>query len=164
MKKIITFSLLSGLLIFNACKKSVTTSTEANPVAITPDKIDAFIRTQLQTEHKFEWSTASDEMIWSALEQSDHILSVGYQPAGETNVSDRLASIDINSIKWKTAKLQVLSLILKEEARTNAKLSIDKLEEWPEFVLPVMDIKVMNLSTVKALRASKLVRYAEPMG
>ena len=103
-------------------------------------------------------------MIWSALEQSDHILSVGYQPAGETNVSDRLASIDINSIKWKTAKLQVLSLILKEEARTNAKLSIDKLEEWPEFVLPVMDIKVMNLSTVKALRASKLVRYAEPMG
>ena len=136
----------------------------SNPALITAEKIDYFIRQEIALQHKFEWSAASDEMIWSALQQSDKILSVGYKPASENNVENRLADIDIKMPNWKAARQQVLTIILNEESKTRSNLSIDALEEWKENVLPVIDVRVENLSTIKALRASNLVRYAEPMG
>ena len=165
MRKVFIVSLLAVIVLLQACKK---TGSEKITPAITPlittEKIDYFIREQIRVQNKFEWSTASDEMIWSALQQSDKILSVGYKPAAESNVEDRLADIDIKSNNWKAARQQVLSIILKEESKTRSDLTIDDLEEWPENVLPVMDVRVENLSTIKLLRASNLVRYAEPMG
>jgi hypothetical protein len=38
------------------------------------------------------------------------------------------------------------------------------LEVFEESILPVIDLKVSNLSTIERLRSSRLVRYAEPMG
>lgn len=165
MKRIFTLSLLAVIVLLQACKKTGTEPSVPNPESlISSAKIDDYIREKVQQQHKFEWSTASDEMVWSALQQSDNILSVGYKPAGESNVEDRLANIDINNSSWKTAKQEVLSIILKEESKTRKDLHIDKLEEWNENVLPVVDVRVENLSTIKKLRASNLVRYTEPMG
>lgn len=166
MKKIFFLVAFAGILLLNACKKTVNNTQESvnNPELTPTQAIDAFIRQKIQENHKFDWSTASDEMVWSALQQSDNILSVGYTPAGEMNVAQRLADININTGKWKAAKQQVLELIFRSESKTRQELSIAKLEEWEEKVLPVMDIRVENFETVKILRASNLVRYAEPMG
>jgi subtilisin family serine protease len=165
MKKTTALLTLAGILLLNACKK--TTHTEEainNPAVIPASEIDAFIKQKIQANNKFEWSTASDEMIWSALQQRDKILSVGYKPADEINIEERLADIDISSSKWKTAKQKVLEIIFQAESKTRQNLSAANLEEWEEKVLPVMDIKVENFETVKILRASNLIRYAEPMG
>jgi subtilisin family serine protease len=158
MKKSAALAAIAIILLLNACKKTNSTSNSnlQNPTLIPASTIDAFIKQQLRDHNKFEWSSASDEMIWSALQQSDKVLSIGYKPALETNVEEKLSTINIASANWKAAKQQVLQLVLKNETANK--------EEWAENVLPVMDIKVENFSTIKLLRASNLIRYAEPMG
>lgn len=167
MKKNTLLTTLVICLLLNSCKKAgnISNDISANENEIISTKtIDAFIYAQLQQHNKFEWSTASDEMIWSALQQSDKIMSIGYKPSAETNVENRLSTINIKDEKWLLAKQQVLQMILKSESTTRPNLNLNNLEEWKENILPVMDIRIENLATVKMLRASSLIRYAEPMG
>jgi len=171
MRKKLSLAFAAAIILLAACKKTSTkteTSIEPvnikNPIVIASSEIDAFIKSEIETKSKFEWKTASDEMVWSALQQSDNILSVGYQPADETNVDERLAEINIADSKWKDAKQQILAIILKAESKTREGLSIDKLEEWEEKYLPVVDVRVENFETIKILRLSNLIRYIEPMG
>jgi subtilisin family serine protease len=167
MKKTIALIAVSAILL-NACKKNGNTpaAEEAikNPELIPTATINQFVKQQLVLTNKFDWSAASDEMVWSALQQSDNIMSIGYKPASETNVNNKLHLIDINSAAWKAAKEQVMTLVLQEERKTRPDLKMEQLEEWKEDVLPVVDIRVENFSTVKKLRALNIVRYAEPMG
>ena len=163
MQKLLVF--LSATLFFVACKKSTKevetyTPPDATPVA----EINTFIRETLQQQGQFNWNNAPADMVWSAVVQSDHILSVGYQPANEGNIDQRIHTVDINTAAWKNAKAQVMQLIYEEERKTNPSLTKETLEVWPETVLPVMDVIVKNYSTIEKLRASGLVRYAEPLG
>jgi len=154
-----------AILLVISCKKTnLTPAEEQGPEKFSSVQIDGFIRQTMETEKKFEWSVASDAMVWSALQESDHILSVGYKPVDEINVEDRLADINIHSAKWKAARQEVLDIILAEEKQLNKDVVLDKIIQWEENVLPVVDIYVESFSTIQKLRASKLVRYAEPMG
>ena len=164
-KSLLAFATI--IVLFNACKKvSNETAPVAvdNPALIPAAKINTFIKQQLQANNKFEWSSASDEMIWSALQQSDNVLSIGYKPANEANIESRLTEINIASPQWKAAKNEIINIILKSEGKTRSNLSAANIEQWEEKILPVMDVRVENFETVKLLRASNLVRYAEPMG
>ena len=58
----------------------------------------------------------------------------------------------------------MLALIVAEEQKADPTLTAARLMAFKESVLPVLDVTVHQLSTIKALRASGLVRYAEPMG
>lgn len=155
------------VVLLNACKKADTQTAPVNidnPPVLSSAAINSFIKEQIEASGKFEWSTASDEMIWSALQQSDNILSVGYKPLNETSIDDRLAEIDIDALQWKNAKNEVINIILSGESKTRTGINAGNIEEWEETVLPVMDVRVENFETVKLLRASNLVRYAEPLG
>lgn len=165
MKRMISLAVITTLL-FSACKKSPVTADQpvANPEPIPAGTINEFIRQQVIAKHEFDWSTASDEMVWSALQESDQIMAIGYQPRGETNVNNRLHTINISDPAWQAAKAEVLAMILAGEKTTRPNLTVDQLEEWNEEVLPVVDVRIENFATVKMLRASGLVRYAEPMG
>ncbi|HMX41373.1 MAG TPA: S8/S53 family peptidase, partial [Saprospiraceae bacterium] len=103
---------------------------------------------------------------WTALANSDQVMAVGYQPDDEVpGVEDRLHHTDIRASRWRDARQQVLDIILRHERQNNPGLSERDLlafEENP--VLPVLDVRLSNPATVTALRQSKLVRYAEPMG
>lgn len=163
MKKTIAYVLLAGTVLFS-CKKNGDTSNTEKPELMETSKIDAFIKQKLNTENKFEWNMAGDAMVWSALQQSDHIMSIGYKPVDETSIDSRIATINIFDTKWKAAKQQVLQLIYNNEKTVRPDLKIEQLEEWTEEYLPVVNVRVQNFETVKALRQSGLVRYAEPMG
>jgi hypothetical protein len=114
MKKTIALSLFALVLLLNACKKVNQDKQQLNtPTIKSATEIDAFIKQELRTKGSFEWNTAPDDIVWSALQLSDQILSVGYQPVGEINVEERLADIDIEAANWKTAKAQVLKIILQ---------------------------------------------------
>ena len=91
-------------------------------------------------------------------------MSIGYKPANEANIESRLTEINIASPQWKAAKNEIINIILKSEGKTRSNLSAANIEQWEERILPVMDVRVENFETVKLLRASNLVRYAEPMG
>lgn len=164
MRKIASLSLI--LVFLFSCKKTSVEKTEEKTTAelIRTEKIDAFIREQISQHGEFTWSTASDDMVWSALQHSDNIISVGYKPCNENNVENNLHNININDSKWKEARNEVLQLIVKSEQQYDPSVTLESISQWEENVLPVIDITVKNPATVKLLRASNLVRYAEPMG
>jgi subtilisin family serine protease len=142
----------------------LTQETKQLPELIPTEEIDAFIKEQISQHGQFEWSSASPDMVWSALEHSDNIMSVGYQPQDATGVNENLHNININSSDWQDARAKVLQMILESEQELDPALTLKSISQWEEYVLPVIDVTVKNPATVKLLRASKLVRYAEPMG
>lgn len=163
MKKFISFSVVI-LFLFSCKKSSVHTDEKIESELLTTQQIDAFIKQQMSENHQFDWKVASDNMIWSALQQSDHIMSIGYKPAGVLNVENNLHNIDIHSAAWRDVREKLLQLILQSEQKLDPSLKLDAIIQWSEDVLPVMDVVVKNPATVKLLRANNLVRYAEPMG
>lgn len=163
MKKILSLVFIS--VIFFSCKKSpVSTEQQSTAELISTEKIDAFIKEKMAQDNEFNWSVASTDMVWSALQHSDKIMSVGYQPENAVNVKDNLHNIDINAADWKAAKDKVLQMILQSEQQLDPSATLKSISQWEENVLPVIDVTVKNIETVKLLRASKLIRYAEPMG
>ncbi len=164
MKKIVVYSLLS-VLILQGCKKSPLENTVGSSEEIIPrSTIDAFIKQQLAVHHQFQWQSASDQMVWSALQHTDNILSVGFKPSKMGNIDNQIASINLQDANWKAAKQQLIEMIVRSEQSINPSLDVTKLIPWEDAVLPVLDIIIKNPNTIQLLRASTLVRYAEPMG
>lgn len=156
---------LATAILLASCQKTTNKTEVINQPAAKPvTEINNHIRQTLQQQGQFNWNAAPADMVWSALMQSDNILSVGYKPAGESDVENRLHMININDAAWKNAKASVLQLIFEEERKLNPSLTKETLEVWPEEILPVIDVTVKNYNTIEKLRASGLVRYAEPLG
>lgn len=130
-------------------------------IALSPQQLDEQIMRRLRETGQFDWNQASAHFTWSALTRSDYVLSVGYRPAGFVG---ELPTDAATAPAWDEARAQVLALILAEERKARPDLTSKQLIAYPKNSLPVLDVTVRELSTVKALRASGLVRYAEPMG
>jgi subtilisin family serine protease len=163
---------LAIMLFFGACNKT-SNSNQLDAFTVddqkaqlqTPQQINAFITQVLNSKGEFNWSDASDLMLYSAvMHSSDHMVSVGYKPADETNVEDRLAKINIHDNKWAASKMTVIKLILQQERAIDPQLKAEDIEVWKENKLPVIDVRIDNFNTIKLLRNSKLIRYVEPMG
>ena len=150
-----------------ACTGENTSNESITPnptIPISRSELDATIFKTLRNTGKFEWSSVSNEMVWSALMQSDKVLSVGYEPENEGDINAKIHLIDISATEWKLTREKILDIVFEEESKTNTSLKRTDLEVFEESVLPVIDLRVHNLSTIEKLRSSKLVRYAEPMG
>jgi Subtilase family len=164
MKKIWTLAAIS-MLCFSiwSCQKPENNKTLARPVAPNPTDLDNFIKGKLLETGEFWWKSADDQMVWTALANTDFVMSVGYQPAGETNLDERLPEIDIQKSNWIAARIEVISLILNSEKKTNPNLTEANLMAFEESkFVPNFNVFVRNPATIKVLRASNLVRFAEP--
>lgn len=171
MKQILV-ALLACTLLFAACTKT-SNENQLNTNAVdntkstqlqTPQQINAIIKEALNIKGEFNWNDASDLTIYSAIMHSkDHLVSVGYKPAGEVNVEQRLTKINIHDNKWSSVKTQVIQLILQEEKALRPKLKAEDVEVWKENKLPVIDVRIDNFNTIKLLRNNPLIRYVEPM-
>lgn len=158
MKKSILY-LGCSLLLF-ACQKSIEKmATPAAPEKLMPqDSINYFIAQQIKQGAQFEWSTASDRMLWSALSHSDHIVSLGYHVR-----EDAAALSQDDRIVRETVRNRLLDLVYALEKNSRPAISRDALELWPESELPVLNLRITSYQTMLALRSSPLVRYVEPM-
>lgn len=126
------------LMALTACsrKDSLPIITNSNPDTIIPrSAINDFIEERLREEDHFDWAMANDSMVWSALIQSDSVLSIGYT-SGE--------------------KEKVLQVVQANEGAL--------IYPFKEGKLPFVNLKVGNFATIKALRAAAFVRYADPIG
>ncbi len=166
MKKIF-FSCMTVALLVACSRKTETIQEPAKPENSVQSKaaIDQFIRTTFNTNGKFEWSKAPDNIIWSAGQQSDQVYAIGFKPLTQNaDIKDEVQNIDINTGEWKAAKEQVLQLILKQEQKLKSTLTLNQLIAFEETVLPVVDVVINDLATIQLLRSSNFVRYVEPMG
>jgi subtilisin family serine protease len=163
MKKSTLLALACLLLAVNSCQKQDIAPPGVN--APDPAELDRFIHNKLDLHGEFLWDWASDDQIWTALSNSDFVLSVGYQPEGEKDVADRLHLLNIQTTPWKLARAELLQIVLQNERALQSGLTEAALlafEENP--VLPVFCVYVKNPATITALRQSKLLRYADPIG
>jgi subtilisin family serine protease len=127
--------------------------------------IDQEIRTVFNEQGKFEWSRATDETIWSAGQQTDKVYAVGFKPIlKNAGISQEIHTIEIHEGEWKTAKELVLDLIYNLERVKKPGLTRTELIAFEEDVLPVVDVVINDLNSIRILRRSNLVRYVEPMG
>jgi Subtilase family len=146
-------------------EKSENAPTDIRPDKVIPaDEIDRFVVNKLQKEGQFWWASAPVEMVWSALQQSEKVLSVGYKPANEGNIDQRIHEIDIKAAEWRVARQQILDIVWEEERKLNPNVTMEQLFAYPENELPVLDLNVESFLAVKRLRESNLTRYVEPMG
>lgn len=164
MKKLSFSALLVGVL--TACQPTTDEpQVQTTQKAFTPQQIDDFIYSTLRKEGRFEWNMAPENLAWSAFEQSDRVLSVGYRPEGTTgDFRSEIDRLDLQAAAWKTARERVVELILAEERKLRPDLKTTDLEVFPETTLPVLDVTIKNPATFQKLRQSPLVRYAEPIG
>ncbi|NSL85910.1 S8 family serine peptidase [Chitinophaga sp. Mgbs1] len=165
----ISYLLAACLLIVasSSCNRQETPlnpgSAGENPNEVIPKSaINALVNEQLRLNDRFNWKMVGDKVAWSALVQGDSILAVGYQPAGTGNLDEMIDKIDIRSQSWQAARQTVLNLIAENEKVTGA--NAKNIITYEASRLPVFYVKASRLATVKALRASGMVRYAEPSG
>ncbi len=159
----ISLVLLAFLLLACTDENSVAPEIEQqDPIA--KSEIDGTIISSLQENDEFNWREASDEMIWSALIHSDSILSVGYQPEGESNINGRISEIDVRQEAWIEVSENIVSNAVLIAQREDATIQEADLEIRKHEVLPFIDMKVSSLEVVKYLRSLQSVRYAEPLG
>jgi subtilisin family serine protease len=166
MKKIFFSCMTVALLV--ACSRKTETIQEpeiADNSLQSKNAIDQFIRTTFNTNGKFEWSKAPDNIIWSAGQQSDQIYAIGFKPLNKSaDIKDEIHNIDIATGEWKAAKEQLLQLVLQQEQKIKSTLTLNQIIAFEENVLPVVDVVIHDFATIKLLRQSNLVRYVEPMG
>lgn len=165
MKKTTLLVCAALLLGVNSCRKQETAVSVEQTIAPNPGPLDDFIRTKLETEEQFLWSWASDAQIWTALSNSDFVLSVGYQPAGFTSIEEKMHQLDLQSAEWKSARASTMQIVLDSERALNPALRESDVLAYAENpYLPVFNVYVKNPATVTALRNAKTLRYAEPIG
>jgi subtilisin family serine protease len=165
MKKTLLLLLTGLLLSINACQKNEAIPSESLLKTPDPTQLDKYIQNKLLAEGEFLWSWATEDQVWTALANSDYVLSVGYQPVGEKNVDERLHLINVQTGDWLSARNAVMQLILDSERSLQPNLTEKALLAFEENgVLPTFSVYVKNPNTIHVLRTSGMVRYAEPIG
>ena len=85
--RISTYSAALLALLMAGCQPQIDEQQgplpKADPAeALSIQQLDAQIMERVRSSRPFDWSQASAYVVWSALAQSDYVLSVGYRPAG----------------------------------------------------------------------------------
>jgi len=163
MKNLLLLLLICCVII--GCRK--TDSANIIPVSqqknTTIDSLRLIIQQAIVKKGKFEWSSLSPSLLWSAIQQSNGVVSVGYQIASNPLHENQLAAIDVNTREWLAAKQLLVSKLLLLEQELDPTISLDAILPWGETVLPVFTIVLKNPRSLVYLLQSLWVRYVEPM-
>ena len=166
-KKFLAGATLALLLAGSSCTKTnedLPATTSASEELLSRNQLDDLIRKTREAGGKFEWNHQSAQVIWSAAQQTDYVMAVGYQPEGFTNIDEKIHQVDINAAEWRNVRETLLQKILASEKKLNKDVTMQSLVQWDNDILPVLNVNIRNIETVKMLKSMKVVRYAEPMG
>ena len=157
MKNIVVYA--ACCLLLWSCQKSIEKNNDADLAEeiIPVSSINSFIANEVSKTGQFEWKTASDRMLWSALVHSDYIVSLGYRES-ETGLTSQMKHDEAGRVRE-----QLLDLIYSLEKKSNPALKKESIEVWHEPVLPLLNIRISSYENMIKLRYSPLVRYLEPM-
>ncbi len=154
-QKLFKFS-IAMLLIFSACSKEdsvqesniVIDASQIEP--LTAQQINAQIDEAIASKETFNWSEASNHLLWSAVFRGNNVVTIGF--GNSKNDFERAKSSN-------NAKIQkdLLDIIMKYEETT-----LDKILFSSDAYLNLIDVTITKQETIIALRKSKYIRYIEP--
>ncbi len=165
MRNSLPLVLLALVFLYGCAKESVTpdrSNGESDPISAA--EMNDHIRSSIEQNGIFYWSSVSDHFLWSAGMQSDSIFALGYQTQGTQNIEETIHEIDIESTEWKNIRTELLDLVLEGEKALGLDYTVEDLLPYgmPE-VLPTMAVRITNPATISQLREMKEVRYLESM-
>lgn len=157
MKKFTFISYLVLLGFISSCTNDETQLIETanQEKALTVAEINNQITKMLEENGSFDWSKASNHLLWSASVHGENILTVGYGSEGDNfrlEKSQRLTSV----------KDEIIQTI--KTTSPNLKKSKEDIVIYDDETLNYIDVIVTDLMTVKELRKNKQIRYLEPEG
>jgi len=126
---------------------------ESQQKLLSIDEVNNQITNAIHKNGTFDWKEASDQLLWSAVMHGGNIVTVGYGDENEsfrTEKSDRLTAVKndiLTSIKSSSAEKATKDVLLFEDNTLN-----------------LIDVKVLDISTIKMLREKSNIRYIEPEG
>ncbi|WP_289042996.1 S8 family serine peptidase [uncultured Olleya sp.] len=145
--------------MFNACQKEdyqelpqEQTIDYDQKEALSVSEINAIINQSLNTTGTFNWKDVHSHTLWSAVVRGNNILTIGYGEEGQS----------FSEIKTSELKATLSNLVQVVEANEDYKSSQETLVKHD--IINVIDVKVENYQTIKALLQSDGVRYLEPNG
>lgn len=168
MRNYLLSALTAMIMLFVSCsKEAVTFEVEPQPEQLTKTEIDKFVYDQLQKTGQFYWQSTSDHMLWSASVLSDSILAIGFKPAYEGDINNRIHLVDINDKAWAQTKQRLIDFIVTETNKAFPGKNFTARDLMPlgdEAVLPFINIKVFDENIIAQLRKMPEVRYADAIG
>jgi serine protease len=153
-----------GLLAFTAvsCKKE---NVENPSDIMSKNDINSALYRAVEEQGVFNWSTASDDILWSAAMQSDSIFAIGYQLEGFENINANMHTINIELNEWIQVRDEILDFLLLEEQKLNPNKTIEDLLPFGyPTVVPSMALYLTSFEAIQKLRAMSTIRYVEAMG
>lgn len=121
-----------------------------NQELLSSKQINDEIKSVLEQTGQFYWENASLQMLWSASQHGQNIITIGYG----TSISDFEKSNANNS---SSIEKELLAIIANNETNPSEKTLI-----YSDPVLNIIDVIVKDQKTLYALRKNKNVRYIEP--
>ncbi|MEM7660024.1 MAG: S8/S53 family peptidase [Bacteroidota bacterium] len=133
---------------------------------LTVQQINRQVLANLFEHDEFRWTMVDDHARWSAVVQSDSIVSIGYQPEAFSNLKDYIHEIDVESPEWRVVREAIIQYIVDatNEAYPEAKVAAEDLLAFGTAPLPYLNIKVYNYDILAQLYRMNVIRYVEPMG
>ncbi|WBL45025.1 S8 family serine peptidase [Algoriphagus halophytocola] len=131
---------------------------------VSSHEIDQLILKSLKESGDFIWADQSDELILSALLQSDSVLTIGYQSADKELTNARIGLESVGQPQMQQAASKIIGLvrrIQKPQQNANSRMVDESLVHAD---LPFLEVKVSTLEVLQQLRALGEVRYFEPRG
>ncbi|MBN7816662.1 S8 family peptidase [Algoriphagus pacificus] len=165
-----TLGLLFLALGTFSCKQEETplvpqaTLEEEQQKLIPSNEIDQLILQSLRETGDFLWMGQSDQVIWSALMQSDSVLTIGYSPANLETPNARIGIESVQDPVWQASAQKILGMITETVERSGGsqlRLGNELAEIHAD--LPYLEVKVNSLEVLQNLRSMPEVRYFEPL-
>lgn len=168
-------------LTLSSCINTKKSKTNTTQKILSKQEIDDFIVKQYKaTKENFRWKDASDEILYSAVMQSDSFLSIAYMPEeGMTAIEFFSSNKTKESYKNNENRLpdelvvkrdEILARILeierayKQQPKLMLKDILPLKSEKPLFpeVLPHLYVKISSPAVVSELRKNKFIIGLEP--
>lgn len=177
------FLLLAIALVASACQTPETVSNSA-PSAEDVDltwkdypsnsleqplskaEINALAQEQLDRGNVVRWDQMNAEVLWSAVNQTDSLVSIGYQPSGTTGLDSRIHRVDVDDQEWAPVREALIAFILEETNRRypGKQWKKEDVLAYGEKPLPYINVRIWDYDILARLRNMEVTRYVEPMG
>lgn len=135
-----------------------------NPMSKT--QLDNAFLAILQDKNDFKWQWLDDYQFWSAVQKSDGVIAIGYQPSSvKGNIADYIHEIDIHTTEWRATHDALIDFIKTTLKNQYGEQYDDKtLIFEDDNVLPRIAVRVNDYTLLAKLRRIENLRYVEPLG
>jgi len=163
LRRIAIFAVL-GIFITSCAKEPKLETKEISLVS--KEEIKKMVEAELSNGEIFHWTSASDEVVWSAGMLSDSVFAIGYTPDPNFDFEKNIHTIDLKDPLWEKARKGFEEYILKyEEKARGKKLTIEDISPFGiDDKMPHIIVQLTSKELIADLRAEPKIRFVEPLG